>query len=87
MFWSEDLRTYSEDLIDVPSYNISTKDDQYFDYKQVNKSFRDTYVEHTPLYLNWEVHMQSMFDDKAEVAKMIDPQIIAKLFEELEKRS
>ena len=81
MFFNEDLRTYSDELIHVSAHNILTKDDQYFNYKEVNKSFRDVFDQYTPHYLSWSVHMPSMIEDKAEVAKMIEPKIIDAIFE------
>ena len=82
MMFSDDLRNRSQDLINVPMHNVITKEDQYFDDKEVNKTMRDLYSNYTPHYLASNVHMPSMVADKSEVVTMFDQSMIDEIMGE-----
>lgn len=86
MMFNTDLRKYSDDLITVPFHNIVTKEDQYFDTKEINKTFRDMYTMYKPHYLEMGAHMPSMIADKAAVAKLFNQQIIDEIIGVKEKK-
>ncbi len=72
IMFTKDLRKYSRNMISVPLHNILTKDDQYVDAKEVNKTLRDLYENYSLHYLKLDVHMPSLMADKSEVINVFD---------------
>lgn len=77
--FSLDLRTTSKAAIDVEFHNIVTGDDQYFDVKEVRKTFRDLYNNYHEHTISLGVHMPSMLDGKEQVASLFDKNMIQRI--------
>lgn len=76
MMFTDDLRKHSDQPIRVPMHNILTRDDQYFDPKEVNKTMRDLYADYTPHYLALDVHMPSFISNKEQITSLFEPEAI-----------
>lgn len=79
MMFRQDLRQFSSAPITVELHNVLTSEDQYFNIKEVRKTFRDLYNNYHEHSIVLDMHMPSMLSSKDQVRAMFDDETIAKI--------